>query len=221
MITFVNAAHGRPLTDMLVFAAYDRLLGLPPVPWSERALGDYKKGKQTAREARKKANLERVPNAKPSHPLAEYAGTFEHPAYGKAVVSESGGKLTLAFHGITLPLDHYHYDRFQPPDDEVYSRWLLPYETNAQGNLDKLKNPLDEQEATFIRKPDTRLSEPVFLAKLTGSYEFERHCNSGDGKRRASATTPTRPAALRPGAVQEHDLPAEAVFGRDGGLCGD
>jgi len=172
VITFVNAAHGRPLTDMLVFAAYDRLLGLPPVPWSERSLGDYKKGKQTAREARKKADADRVLNAKHSHPLAEYAGTFEHPAYGKAVVSESGGKLTLLFHEVTLPLGHYHYDRFQTPDDEVYGRTVLLYETNAQGDLDKLKIPLDEQEATFTRKPDARLSEPAFLAKLAGSYEL-------------------------------------------------
>ncbi len=174
VITFVNAAHAGRLPDMLVFAAYDRLLGLPPVPWSERALGDYKKGKQTAREARKKADADRVANAKPSHPLGEYAGTFEHPAYGQAVVteSESGGKLMLAFHDVTLPLEHYHYDRFQTPDDEVYGRTVLLYETNAQGDLDKVRIPLDEQEATFTRKPDTRLSEPAFLAKLTGSYEL-------------------------------------------------
>lgn len=172
VIAFVNAAHGRPIPDILVYGVYDRLLGLPPVPWSDRALADFKKAKRTAREARKKADADRVANTKPSHPLTDYAGTFEHPAYGQAVVTESGGKLALTFHEVTLPLEHYHYDRFQTPDDEVYGRTVLLYETNAQGDLDKVRIPLDEQEATFTRKPDARLSEPAFLTKLTGSYEL-------------------------------------------------
>ncbi len=76
------------------------------------------------------------------------------------------------FHKIILPLNHYHYDRFDTPDDEIYGKWSVNFLTNPQGELDKVLMSLDEGEVTFTRKPDASLSDPVVLSKYLGKYEL-------------------------------------------------
>ena len=172
IIVFTNGAHAGQLPGIISNTVYDRLLGLTETDWSGRNLKEYQKNKQAARDARKKPDTDLVPNTKPSHPLADYAGNYEDRAYGIIQIIDSNDQLSLIFNHIHLPLSHYHYDRFVSPDDEIYGKWSIQFFLDAQGNIDRLKISLDENEVTFTKKADPRLSDPAFLKKLTGFYEF-------------------------------------------------
>jgi CubicO group peptidase (beta-lactamase class C family) len=169
VIVLVIGEHCATLSDTVGYSIYERLLGLSLTPWSERALEIYQKGKKAGTEARAKAGSQQVTNTKPSHALETYVGEYEHPAYGVLKITQKGDDLQFDFHRIHLPLSHFHYDRFDTPDDELDGKWSVNFATNPQGDVDKATMSLDEAEATFVRKPETL--EPKVLQALAGTYE--------------------------------------------------
>ena len=65
----------------------DRLLGLEPIDWVARAKELDRKAEQADRErSERDAAAAEVRDSPPSHAWDEYAGTYEHPAYGVAEV---------------------------------------------------------------------------------------------------------------------------------------
>src|SRR5262249_52128661 len=48
----------------------------------------------------------------PSHELGAYTGAYDDPAYGMASVSLENGALVLRRNTFTLPMEHYHFDKF-------------------------------------------------------------------------------------------------------------
>ncbi|MCJ7588172.1 MAG: serine hydrolase [Candidatus Aminicenantes bacterium] len=169
VLVFVIGNHCASLYNTISYNVYERLLGMDQTPWSDRLLEIRLKGKKAGSEARAKAGADRVPNTKPSHPIQDYAGEYEHPAYGVLKVGMKDGRLQMDFHKIVLPLDHFHYDRFETPDDETYGRTAINFLTNPQGDVDKAVISLDEAEVTFVRKPETL--DPKILGQLAGTYE--------------------------------------------------
>jgi hypothetical protein len=137
-------------------------------PWSQRRLQQRLAGKKAGTEARAKAGGDRVPNTKPSHALADYAGDYENPAYGILKIGLNNDSLQFGFHEFQFPLSHYHYDRFDTPDDEEYGKFSLNFRTNPQGDIESAVISLDQAEVVFTRKPDTL--EPALLEKLAGGY---------------------------------------------------
>jgi len=170
VIVFVIGDHCAGLYNIVSYNVYERLLGMDETPWSARQLETRLKAKKAGTEARAKAGGERVPNTKPSHAIADYAGEYEHPAYGLLKVNLKDGGLWLDFHKIVLPLNHFHYDRFDTPDDEQFGKTSLNFLTNPQGDVDKVVTSLDEAEVAFVRKPTALDAE--LLKKLAGTYEM-------------------------------------------------
>jgi hypothetical protein len=170
IIVFTNRISSLP--GLIAYTLYDKLLGLPETPWSDRNLKDYLKSKQTSREARRKPDTDRIPGTKPSHPLQDYTGLYEDPAYGVVKVGIKNDTLNFAFNQIILPLYHYHYDRFITPDDEINGKWSMTFSNDAQGSISLLRVSLDEKEVVFTRQADKRLKDPEFLKKLEGQYEL-------------------------------------------------
>jgi hypothetical protein len=171
IIIFTIGDHTESLCKIISYNIYERLLGLDETPWSKRLLPDIQKGKQAGKEARSKAETDKVANTKPSHPISDYIGQFEHPAYGTLNITLKEDQLQFDFHKIVLSLNHYHYDRFDTPDDEIIGKNSLNFLTNPQGDIDKVVISLDEGEVTFIRKPDASLFDPIILIKYSGKYE--------------------------------------------------
>jgi hypothetical protein len=172
VIVFANRVNLGQVTGIISDLIYDKLLGLEATPWNEKNLKDYLDWKKTERETRKKPKSDKILNTKPSHALTDYAGTFEDKAYGTIEIKESKGVLYFTCHNKTLPLYHYHYDRFMSPDDELEGEWSFLFITDAQGSISGFKTNLDQKEVEFFRKPDTRLSDPLFLKSLSGVYEL-------------------------------------------------
>jgi CubicO group peptidase (beta-lactamase class C family) len=168
VIVLVISDHSAPLYNVISYNVYERLLGLDQTPWSQRRLQQRLAGKKAGTEARAKAGADRVPNTKPSHALADYAADYENPAYGILKIGLKGDALQFGFHAFDFPLSHFHYDRFDTPDDEQYGRFSLNFRTNPQGDIDSAVISLDEGEVVFTRKPETL--EPALLEKLAGDY---------------------------------------------------
>jgi CubicO group peptidase (beta-lactamase class C family) len=170
VIVFTNMISQLP--GIITYTIYDRLLGLPETKWSERGLKDYLKSKETSKESRRKPDTDLIPGTRPSHFPADYAGLYEDPAYGLIKITCKNDSLNFMFNNFSLPLYHYHYDRFITPDDEINGKWSMTFNTDAQGSIGQLKVSLDEKEVIFNRKADPRLSDPEYLKKFEGQYEI-------------------------------------------------
>lgn len=172
VLVFVNGAHNSPLVDIISYNIYDRLLGLEQTDFNGRSLKDRIQGKEAGKEARKKVGSDKVANTTPSHPLTEYSSKYEDPAYGVLNITLDGEQLQFDFHNIKLPLEHYHYDRFDTPDDQIYGKYTVNFSTNPQGDISKATISMDQSEVTFKKKPDASLSNPEILAMYVGNYEL-------------------------------------------------
>jgi hypothetical protein len=139
------------------------------VPWTERFLNIRLKNKKVGIEARSKAGFGRIADTKPSHALADYLGEYEHPAYGILKIAMKDNQLQFEFHKIRLPLAHFHYDRFDTPDDEQDGKWSVNFSANPQGDIDKATMSLDEAEATFVRRPPAL--DDATAQRIAGTYE--------------------------------------------------
>src|SRR2546421_6387801 len=67
-----------------------------------------------------------------------------------------------------FPMSHFHYDRFDTPDDEQYGKFSVNFRTNPQGDVNEAVMSLDQAEVVFTRKPPTH--DAATLEKLAGTY---------------------------------------------------
>jgi CubicO group peptidase (beta-lactamase class C family) len=169
VIVFVIGDHIASLYNPISYNVYERLLGMDQVPWTDRLLDIRLKNKKAGTEARSKAGAGRVANTKPSHPLEDYVGEYEHPAYGILKIGLKDNQLQFEFHKVRFPMTHFHYDRFDTPDDEQEGKSSVNFSTNPQGEIDKATMSLDEAEATFVRRPPAL--DAALAQRLVGTYE--------------------------------------------------
>jgi CubicO group peptidase (beta-lactamase class C family) len=171
VIVFVIGNHAAPLYNIVSYNVYERLLGMSLTPWSDRQNTIRLKNKETGRQARTKAGGGRIAGTKPSHAIDDYVGEFEHPAYGVLTISKGDPTLTFDFHKIRMPLSHFHYDRFDTPDDEQDGKWSVNFLTDSQGEIDRAEMSLDEAAVTFTRRVPAVLSSVTTLRQYVGTYE--------------------------------------------------
>jgi CubicO group peptidase (beta-lactamase class C family) len=185
VIVFEIGNHSQPLYNIVSYNVYERLLGMDLTPWSDRQLKIRLENKKADTEARTKANEGRVPNTQASHPLQDYTGAYENPAYGVMKIGLKDNQLQFDFHKMTFAMTRFHYDRFDTPDDELDGKWSVNFRTNPQGDVDQAVMSLDEAEAVFTRKPET--IDPKLMAQMAGSYQtpsgstFQITLTPGDG----------------------------------------
>jgi CubicO group peptidase (beta-lactamase class C family) len=192
VIVFEIGNHSQPLYNIVSYNVYERLLGMDLTPWSERQLDIRLKGKKADTESRTKANTGRVPDTKPSHLLANYAGLYENPAYGVMTIGLKDNQLQFDFHKIRMTMTNFHYDRFDTPDDEEDGKWSVNFRTNPQGDINEAVMSLDEAEAVFLRKPD--VIDPKLLSQMAGTYE-----TPGGGKVQVSLGADGKLSLVLPG----------------------
>src|SRR5437764_1047364 len=168
VIVLVISDHSAPLYNIVSYNVYERLLGMDQTPWSQRQLQQRLANKKAGTEARAKAGGDRVLNTKPSHALADYAGEYENAAYGILKIGLQGDQLQFGFHEFHFPMNHFHYDRFDTPDDEQYGKFSVNFRMNPQGDIDSAVMSLDQADAVFTRKPAAL--ESTLLEKLAGTY---------------------------------------------------
>ena len=152
----------------------DRVLGLDQVDWNKRTRDDIAKGKAEDEKAKKEEDKDRKLNTQPSHPLADYAGDYENPAYGTFSVVKDGDSLKLKTPLLEAPLSHYHYDVFELKamllGTELKSK--VAFATDLKGNIASLSVQLEPsvKDIVFARAADKGMTEKGFLEKFVGTY---------------------------------------------------
>jgi len=226
VVVLVIGDHAAPLYNVVSYNVYERMLGLDQTPWSERQLAIRLKGKEAGKQARAKAGAGRVTGTRPSHPLDDYTGEFEHAAYGVMTIARKDEGLLFDFHKIKLPLAHFHYDRFDTPDDEQDGQWSVNFGTSPQGEIDRALVSLDEAEVVFQRRVPRELSLPDTLRPYAGTYtsptgaKFQVVLREGGGLgvvfpgQPFQALVPWKPRRFR--LKEFSDVTVEFVVGPDG-----
>ena len=170
VIVLVIGDQAAPLYNALSWNVYERLLGMTLTPWPERMNAIRLRNKAAGTRARASATAGRVAGTRPSHALDDYVGEYEHPAYGVLAITRADSGLAFDLHGIKLPLTHFHYDRFDTPDDEENGKYAVNFRTNPMGEVDGAEIALDESAVTFHRRVPPALSAEATLRAYAGTY---------------------------------------------------
>jgi len=168
---------GSSFTRAVTLTAADRMLELEPRDWTAR----FGKRAEQAEQAQESSgggpgDTARA-SAPPSHPLAEYAGAYRHPAYGTMTISSAGDSLLARLGTLTFDLDHRHYETFDAAADYALVKGVgfpFQFETNRNGDVAALTVPVQPgaDALRFERQAPERLRDPDFLATLTGTYRL-------------------------------------------------
>jgi CubicO group peptidase (beta-lactamase class C family) len=176
MIVLTNLSGNNPVPTIVTRGVYDRLLGLEPVDWAGRVKEAEAKAEEAEEEGEGEERGLRVEGTSPSHALADYAGTYEHPGYGRIMVQSDGDQLEGTFNGVSSVLEHFHYDVFQVPEDPLnpFSGAKVMFLYNKKGAIDRLLVPLEPNvdDIIFTRVPDESMRERAFLEPFVGEYEL-------------------------------------------------
>lgn len=173
VVVLTNLPHGQT-PEVLAYNVYDRLLGLDPMPWFDRFKDLEAKGKKEEEEAKKNKPTDRKSGTHPSHNLADYAGEYQNAGYGLMKVTVKGDALELSLNKLgPYPLEHYHYDVFQVPEDSdsLAAGEKFQFEMNKKGDIDRIAAPFEPslgEDIVFTRAPE-KISKDV-LQKLAGDY---------------------------------------------------
>lgn len=164
-----NAASA--ISSHVTSYAIDLLLGLDPVDRYAKMKEDQKKAEESKEKDKKE---ERVEGTQPSHPLKDYAGEYEHPAYGIFSVTNSGDSLTGKYNSFNFTLEHFHYDVFQTKDNVNFDNEKISFLSNKKGDIDKLAISLEPavDDIVFTKKPSKALSDADYLKKFVGEYQI-------------------------------------------------
>src|SRR5687768_4139228 len=174
-VVVLTNRSGARLRDGLPLEIIDRLLGLPSARMIDR-YADLERKALAGEEAGRSAGVsDQKKGTRPSHPLASYAGEYEHPAYGPIAVTHTGGRLSLKIHGFTTPLDHWHYEVFRAPDDDTnrLEQMRVQFQTDLEGEVSAVAIPVEPNvpPTVFARRAPAEMRERAFLERLVGVYE--------------------------------------------------
>jgi CubicO group peptidase (beta-lactamase class C family) len=125
------------LAEAVGMAVVDRFLALPEKDWNAYYVKLDKK--QQADRNKKEAGIraKRIADTNPSRELKAFAGVYEHPAYGKAILRSDKDALSIEWSTFKVPLLHWHHDTFRTvaPGEYVLEGEFLVFSFEADGSV--------------------------------------------------------------------------------------
>jgi CubicO group peptidase (beta-lactamase class C family) len=122
------------LPEALRWSILDLMHGFPATDWNAMLIGHAQEEQKEAEAARKRRAAQRVQGTTPSHPLADYAGTYDDAGYGDVRIAAANGGLTLEWLSLHAPLEHYHYDTFDARGGGMGGSQVV-FRTAANGSI--------------------------------------------------------------------------------------
>jgi hypothetical protein len=141
--THMNLAVNNSLVDLL--------LGLTKKDWNAYIGEQVRKQEEAARVRYLEREKNRKPESKSSLRLTAYAGTYEDPAYGIAVVSVKDNSLIWKWSTFTCNLQHFADDTFTINSD-LLGHPRVQFALSADGKVSTMK-VTDVMEVEFKRRP--------------------------------------------------------------------
>ena len=161
--------------EILANYVFDRVCGKEPIPWLDRLRERRRRFVAQLEVDRQARKATRRLNTRPSHDLADYAGDYEHPGYGRITITHAEGKLNWAYRGMSEPLAHRHYDTFELPEAPgrlFPDRLAISFSTDREGDIVGLAAPFEPlvKDIVFARTAAGDCTNPVFRQHCTGSF---------------------------------------------------
>jgi CubicO group peptidase (beta-lactamase class C family) len=161
--------------DIVANYVCDRVCGREPIPWLDRLRELRRKFVAQLVVVRQARRATRRLNTRSSHDLADYAGDYEHPGYGRITITHAEGKLNWAYRGMFEPLAHRHYDTFELPEAPgrlLPDRLAISFSTDREGNIASLAAPFEPlvKDIVFTRSPAGDCTDPAFRQHCTGTF---------------------------------------------------
>lgn len=159
VIVLTNLSGGfNPVPQIVLWNVYERLLGLSLTDHVARSRDGQRRFDEQAAERVRRREASRTPNTTPSRPLVDFAGTYEHPAYGKVIVALRDGNLVMSRAQQIGTLEHWNYDVFMQTYDlqARVPRRRVSFIPGPSGAIGSLTINFDEGPIVFRRqaKPD-------------------------------------------------------------------
>jgi CubicO group peptidase (beta-lactamase class C family) len=166
---------GAPVPAILINYVLDSVCGKEPVPWLDRLRGLRRKALAQEEIDEQTRQTARKPNASPGHELSDYVGSYEHPAYGRMLITRTGDSLHWAYRTFSGPLTHRHYETFEVPRlpyELNPDRLAISFTTDRDGNVASLSAQLETMVAdiVFVRVPSGDCMDVGYRKACVGRY---------------------------------------------------
>ena len=171
---FTNRSPSQ-VPETLTWYIIDRLRGRDPIDWRERfrkQREEHVAHLQVDKDVREKA---RHKGTRPAHDPTDYAGDYEHPAYGVMSITEQGGTLHWSWRGMFATVAHRHFETFElpeVPDRLLPDKLAITFLTNRDGSVVSLSAPLEPmvKDIVFARLPAGDCTDPAFRERCVGRF---------------------------------------------------
>ncbi|MBP6557379.1 MAG: serine hydrolase [Flavobacterium sp.] len=172
---------GSAIPSMVKNTIADYLLKVKKTDHLKLFIESKEKAKKEEKEAKSKAEANKIDNTKPSHILQDYTGKYSNPGYGEFTITNVKDSLFVNFKLKKFYLKHAHYDIFEPFDvtekgiDTTDTGELrFNFITNESGDIASVQTKVEPTIAPieFKRKPNTIKVDKAVLAKYVGDYEL-------------------------------------------------
>lgn len=160
--------NNSPLVRVLNNILIDKLIKAPFRDWNMMIKSTMNKG-VSEREMYKS-------DAKQTHTLTSYAGTYSNEGYGTISIKEENGKLTGIFNKwqVNLRQTQYNYFAFSiaektavEEDNPINAEFLV----DSEGNISAIKIPFESTVSDIVFRKQAEKSNPgVNLNQYTGEY---------------------------------------------------
>lgn len=136
IVAITNVNEGR-VPQAIVWHVVDAYLGPQGKDWNEVYLAAAERSRARADSARESRESERAAETEPTHPIGDYAGTFESELYGTAVVEEAGDGLVIHVGPYFVgDLEHWHYNTFRATwRDRYLGEDFVSFHVNRSGKV--------------------------------------------------------------------------------------
>jgi CubicO group peptidase (beta-lactamase class C family) len=164
-----------PVPGILANYVFDRACGKEVVPWLDRYRERRHKALAQRDMDRQAHKAVQRPDTRPSHPLADYVGDYDHPGYGRMSITSTGHELQWTYRGMSAPLAHRHYDTFELPEAPerlLPDRLAISFFTDREGNITSLSAPFEPlvKDIVFARIPAGECMDVAFRKQCIGNF---------------------------------------------------
>lgn len=134
-----------------VYRVFDLALELEPVDWQGRFMAllervRVSRQQQAEQTAGLRAAHAEAPMTQPPLPLAAYAGSYEHPGYGRIEAFVEGDELVMQYHAFRFTMKHSAEHTFDGTFTYVRNDTVIPFtfDVEEDGTVISMTAPMEE-----------------------------------------------------------------------------
>jgi CubicO group peptidase (beta-lactamase class C family) len=159
--------------EAIAYRVYEELLDLEPLPWGER-YNELAETMEAGTSEMRAFRRSKSKNEPPTHPLDDFAGTYKHPGYGHISFEIEDGELVADLHDLRVTMEHRHFNVWDAQEHLLDESTPFAFFSDIDGEIAKVEARLEPSvdPIVFHKEANPMLSDPEFLERLTGNYEF-------------------------------------------------